>query len=383
MFVKRFVADDMQEAIRKINNELGPDAVILENRKVRRKGIAGLFRKKWIEVIAAYEPNRPKESAGESRDLQSAQAEAISKIDETLNDKQADRLGKQMRELKDAVQDISDRMRAAGRESAPTYSPEVLGVYDRLIKRGVQADICREIADQTQAIKERRNLDAVTVAGQLVSDRLGDPAPVKLKKFERNVLIFAGPTGAGKTTTLAKLAGMFKYREHLAVGLVNTDTYRVGAMEHIRIYADIMNVPLFMAYGADEVGNALKKLEDMDVVLIDTAGKNARDEDYRKELLRIIEAAGADEVLLVLSVVTGSGACREIIENYAFLSDYKLVITKLDEADVWGNALNIADYSKKGIAYLTVGQNVPDDICEADTRRLALDIVGDKEMCDD
>ncbi len=399
MFVKRFVASDMQEAIRKINNEFGPDAVILENKPVRKKGISGLFQKKMIEVVAAYEPDHAKKQPPKKTAPPKAEAPVPTKPAEVLasakpaaatapapqnaDSAHTQLLGKQVQELKDVMKDFTDKIRIVGGESPHPYSSEVQDIYNGMLEHDVLEDICREIAAQTQTIQSRREVDAKTVAEQLILDRLGEPKPLKLKKFKQNVILFAGPTGAGKTTTLAKLAGRLKFKENLEVGLINTDTYRVGAMEHIRIYSEIMDIPLIMAYSPEEVTQALHTLEDKDVVLIDTAGKSARDEGYQKELEQLIEAAHADEVFLVLSVVTGSKACRDVIQNYGFIKDYKLVITKLDEAGVWGNVLNIANYSKKGLSFVTIGQNVPDDIREVNTRKLASSIIGDEVICYD
>jgi flagellar biosynthesis protein FlhF len=387
MFVKRFLANDMQEAIRKISREFGPDAVIIENKSVRRKGIAGLFKKKMVEVVAAYEPNRfGRQEAGQQSAGQPANAQkttnnsacSAARSVETPKGAQLGLLDGQVKELKDAVQEFTSKLRVAGRETALTFSSDVLGLYNQLLERDVQEELCKEIAAQTQSIKSRRDVDARTIGEQLVCDMLGQAMPLKLKKYERNVLLFTGPTGAGKTTTLAKLAGTLKFREHLDVGFINTDTYRVGAMEHIRIYADIMDIPLVTAYNAGEIERALKKLSDKDVVLIDTAGRNVRDDSSRNELKQLVAATHADEVFLVISVVTGAKACRDVIENYAFLDDYKLIITKLDEAAVWGNVLNIADFSKKELTYVTVGQNVPEDIREVNTQWLASNILGNE-----
>jgi len=415
VFVKRFIASDMQEAMRRINREFGPDAVILENRRVRQKGILGFFKKKVFEVVAAYEPKpkkeAPKEPAKEAPQAaapiapeapreeapaQAAQEPADPAGDATTvymskdtpeksapEDDTHIQLGMQMQELREAVQEFTNRISIVGSEKTGTYSSEILNIYNGLLECDVDESICKEIASQAESIKSRRDIDAKTVAQQLILDRLGDPMPLKLKKFDQNVLLFVGPTGAGKTTTLAKLAGRLKFKENLDVGLINTDTYRVGAMEHIRIFAEIMDIPVAMAYSAQELRDALTSMADKDVVLIDTAGKNARDEEYHRELQEYIEVCQADEIYLVLSVVTGTKACRDTIKHYSFIKDYKLIITKLDEAGVWGNVLNIADFSKKGISYITNGQNVPDDIRDVDTYRLVAGIVGDEEICYD
>ncbi|MGE5495272.1 MAG: flagellar biosynthesis protein FlhF [Burkholderiales bacterium] len=387
MFVKRYIAKDMQEAIRKISNELGPDAVILHNKSVRQKGIKGLFGKKMVEVVAAYEPahkkktNKAAEKQAETN--KSAEADTIQpKIAEMekseAGEEKTNVLSRQMEELKEAVAEFSNKLRLVNREMTLTFSPDILRLYNGLIKHDVQEELSKEIAAQAQDVKGRRNFDTKSIAQQLILDRLGEPMSLKLKKFKQNVLLFTGPTGAGKTTTLAKLAGMLKFREKLDVAIINTDTYRIGAMEQIKIYSDIMDIPLVTAYNEEELKNALKSLADKDVVLIDTAGRSTREETLKAELTRLIEASGADEVFLVISVSTGYNACRDIISSYSFIENYKLIITKLDEVSAWGNVLNIANYAQKSLSYVTMGQNVPDDIRKVDIQRLAENIIGEE-----
>lgn len=389
MFVKRYIAKDMQEAVRKISNELGPDAVILQNKSVRQKGIKGLLGKKVVEVVAAYEPARKKkankaaEKQAESR--QSAEADTIQPRIAEMEKSEAGEektsvLSRQMEELKEAVADFSNRIRIVNRETTLTFTPDILSLYNGLIKHDVQEELSKEIAAQTQDVKSKREFDIKSIAQQLILDRLGEPMPLKLKKFKQNVLLFTGPTGAGKTTTLAKLAGMLKFREKLDVAIINTDTYRIGAMEQIKIYSEIMDIPLVTAYNADELKNAVKALEHKDVVLIDTAGRSSREGTMKAELSQLIEASGADEVFLVISVSTGHSACRDIINSYSFIENYKLIITKLDEVSAWGNVLNIADYAQKSLSYITMGQNVPDDIRKADIQRLAENITGEEAV---
>ncbi|MGI6151276.1 MAG: flagellar biosynthesis protein FlhF [Christensenellales bacterium] len=368
MIVRKFIARDMQEAFKKINQVMGPDAVILEQKFVRAKGIAGLFKKKMAQVVAAADPFRPKETK--------QKAEEKPKEIPPPQDGAAEQ-AKHLLEIKELVRELSEKALAAEAKAEPPYEKEVQRIYDTLVERDVNEELSKEIADKTQEVIEETGMEAKAVARQLVLDRLGEPYPLKLKKFEQNVLLFAGPTGAGKTTTVAKLAGMLKYKWDLKVGLINADTYRVGAMEHIRIFAEIMDVPLIMAYGAEDVARAIRTLEDCDVVLIDTAGKSARDEEYQNELGRLIQRTGADEVFLVLSVSTGSKVCRDLIRNYSFIQDYKLIVTKLDEVEHPGNVLNIIDFSKKRLAFVTVGQNVPEDIRIADTQLLADSITGE------
>lgn len=111
--------------------------------------------------------------------------------------------------------------------------------------------------------------------------------------------------------------------------------------------------------------------------MIDTAGKSSGDEVYKKELELYMKACHVDEVFLVLSIVTGYKACKDVISNFSAIHDFKLIITKLDEVNVWGNILNIADYAKKPISYVTSGQNVPEDISETDLQKIAENIIGE------
>lgn len=389
MFVKRFVAKDMHEAIRKINSEFGPDAVILQNKTVRKKGLSGLVSKPLVEVVAAYEPRREQETAKKQQPIRKAEQKSepkdpprpirvIRNTEKPSGDGNLKQLSRQMDELKSVVTDFSNRIKRAGFENPPAFPEDIQRVYFGLIDSDVHEELSKEIAAEVQAAKNRKEAEVLTVAGQLILDRLGEAAPLRPRKYKQNVIFFAGPTGAGKTTTIAKLAGMLKFRERLEVGLINTDTYRVGAIEQLKIYSQIMDIPVRTAYSAEELKESIKAFESRDVVLIDTAGKNVKEEANRRELLRLLEAASPDEVFLVISVGTAPRACREIISGYSFLDNYKLIITKLDEVSCWGNVLNIADYAKKSLSYVTMGQNVPDDITKADMKLLAGNIIGRK-----
>ncbi len=382
MFVKRFTARDMQDAMKKIKKEFGPDAVILDSKVVRGKGIAGLF-KKGLEVVAAYEPKRSFEpnppkyqppAVPEPEEPVETDAAPASEADMKIAP-----LAAQIESLKGLVTDISNRIRSVSKEEAVPLPSQVEGLFFEMVERDVSESIAKEIAMLTYSVSQKQPVEMKAVAQQLVIDRLGEPVPIKLKKYAQTVLLFAGPTGAGKTTTLVKLAGRLALDQNLTIGLVNMDTYRVGAMEHMRIYAEIMDIPMRTAYNAADLKEAVEEMADRDVILIDTAGRSVTDPSYSKELEEYIAAAHVDEVYLVLSIVTGSKVCREIISHYAFIPNYKLIVTKLDEVGVWGNILNITDYAKRPLSYVTMGQNVPDDISQVDSAMLAENIVGRHE----
>lgn len=386
MFVKRFAARDMQDALKKIKKEFGPDAVILDSKTVRGKGISGLFKKSF-EVVAAYEPKRSFELAPPKTETPKARAEKspilaydTPAVQEPEVELKVAPLEAQIESLKGLVTDISKRIGPVPKEDTVSLPPEVMGLYYQMLDRDVNEALAKEIALLTHGVSLKQPVEMNAVARQLVIDKLGEPMPIKVKKYAQTVLLFAGPTGAGKTTTLVKLAGRLALDQNLNIGLVNMDTYRVGAMEHMRIYAEIMDIPLKTAYNAKDLKEAVDEMADRDVILIDTAGRSATDAAYRKELEEYITAAHVDEVYLVISVVTGSKVCKKIIQNYAFIPNYKLIITKLDEVGVWGNILNITDYAKKALSYITMGQDVPDDISQVNPAMLAENIVGRREV---
>lgn len=378
MFVKRFAARDMHDAMKKIKKEFGPDAVILDSKMVRGKGLGGLFRKN-LEVVAAYEPKKSFETNPPKQAPQPVVAEAPVETELVLKPDTAQNiapLAAQIESLKGLVTDISNRIRTSPKDDAAPLPSDVLGLYDEMLERDVNDSIAKEVAMLTHGVSSKQSVEIDTVAKQLVIDKLGQSSPIKIKRYAQTVLLFAGPTGAGKTTTLVKLAGRLALDQNLSIGLVNMDTYRVGAMEHMRIYAEIMDIPMRTAYNAKDLKEAVEEMSDRDLILIDTAGRSATDAAYRKELEEYISEAHVDEVYLVISIVTGSKVCRDIIRNYSFIPNYKLIITKLDEVGVWGNLLNIAEYAKKPLSYITMGQNVPDDISEVNPAMLAENIVG-------
>ena len=210
---------------------------------------------------------------------------------------------------------------------------------------------------------------------QVIIEKLGETSPIKLKKYKRNIIVFLGPTGVGKTTTLVKLAGHFVAGEGLKVGIINTDTYRVAAKEQLKIYADIMDIPLNTAYTPEELKEALKQQEDRELIFMDTAGRSLSDEQYKKDMENIIGTCEPDEIFVTLSLTTGFKSFKEIIDNFSFVKDYKIILTKLDEVSTWGNILNFADYAKKPLSYITNGQNIPDDIEQANVAKIAANIL--------
>ena len=378
MFIKRYITNDMSEAMKKIRKELGPDAVILNSRPVHGKGFLRFFQKKMLEVTVAYEIAPEKNI---KIDPKPAVAGDVAEPPEravvaAVGAGSVDQLKDQLAQLRNTVKEFTEKIKIVDKDTMIKFSPEIIGLYNTLVANDVHDELARRIASDTQEIMEKKFEPPYDVVKQLIMDSFGDVAQIKLKKFQQNVVVFTGPTGVGKTTTLVKMAGYFMVDQNLKVGFINMDTYRVAAQQQLEIYAEILGIPLKTVYTQAELEEALQGMKDRDVILVDTAGKSSLDPNYRKELAPLIECCHPDEVLLTLSATTGYSACKEIITNYAFLSDYKIIITKTDEVSTWGNILNIVDFAKKPLAYITIGQSVPDDIEQADLEKITSKILG-------
>ncbi|UZQ86290.1 hypothetical protein ODU73_000710 [Thermoclostridium stercorarium] len=184
-----------------------------------------------------------------------------------------------------------------------------------------------------------------------------------------------GPTGVGKTTTLAKLAAEYTLNQRKKIAFISADTYRIAAVEQLKTYAEILNVPVSVIYTPSEIREAIAEFQDKDLILVDTAGRSHNNVAQFAELKALVNNAEADEIYLLLSCGVSRSACREILKHYSFLKDFKLLFTKYDEVNVPGIILNARYATGKPLSYITVGQSVPDDIEVANVENIARSIL--------
>ena len=383
MNIKKYYATDMQEALRQIKEELGPDAVIISSKMIRaKKGPLGLFSRRIIEVVASYEkedrpvlrtrPAPPRSSAGVSAYSKAAAAESYAAVKTEGNAA----LNSQIGELKKMIESVSTKMDGMGRGSVSSLNDEAAALYRHLVGQDVDAEFAEELCEKAQDIAVRKGVTPAEVLESLILEELGAPSHILPAKFQRKVVMIIGPTGVGKTTTLVKLASDMIVRQGLKVGVVNSDVYRVGAQEQLKTYCEILGIKMHTIYKPEELADTLAELQDTDVVFLDTAGKVPGDAEYQREIAGLVKAGEVDQIYLTLSASTSVRTMKEILKNYSFLETHSLMITKLDEAGTKGALLNACHYSKRPLSYITVGQAVPDDICMVKPGDIVKELVG-------
>ena len=376
MQVKRYHANDMQQAMDMVIKELGSDAVILNSRKVRKKGLKNLFRKPILEVMVAYDPA----AVPAVKKLNIAPStESIDRLPKSkpssVSQEQLDRLDKRINSIDTMLSSFMDKFSYVKREVTYDYPEDLQVLLQGMIDSQVTEELAHSLAKEAdQLLRKQPDTSALEILEHLVLEKLGRPEPILHKKFTQKVILVLGPTGIGKTTTIVKLAADFSVKQKKKVGIINTDTFRIGAQEQLQTYADILGIPLQMIYRADELENALEAMADRDMIFVDTAGKSPGDEQQREDILEIMRILKPEDVLFCLSATTGFAATKEIIDTYGFIDDYKLLVTKLDETKFRGTLLNLCWFTKKPLTYVTTGQNVPDDIEIVDVESIAKQI---------
>lgn len=281
----------------------------------------------------------------------------------------------------ETVESLMAQLDAASNRPGRTEIPDSLfHFYTQLIDADVSDNDARDLVLQLKSEcdvvgAEDRSRMSSLLARQ-VENQLTCCGPIQTKRGAPTVVALVGPTGVGKTTTIAKLAANFKLRDRVNVGLVTVDTYRVAAVEQLRTYAEIIDLPMHVVTSPTEMRRSMEELAKMDLVLIDTAGRSPRDELRIQELRSLLAEADVDQVHLVMSLVSSLRSLETTAARFRAVGASSMLLTKLDEAPAPGVILSAARRIQLPISYLTTGQDVPDDIEAAEPKRLARLIVG-------
>ncbi|SDC62602.1 flagellar biosynthesis protein FlhF [Terribacillus halophilus] len=360
MKMKKYTAATMPEAMIQIRRELGKDAVILRTKELTSGGIFGLFKKKRIEVIAALDPDVTNGSHTVQKTVIS-RAAPLPKAEKVSADK----------DLSAEIAALKQEVKSAISNQTRHYALPLQGLYDRLLHNEVHPQIASELMEHLLGNDSDEDAEQVLYEN-LVKRFEKVQTPVQ---FEKKFIHLVGPTGVGKTTTIAKLAAKSALVDQKRVAFITTDTYRIAAIDQLRTYAKILEVPLEVAYSLEDYKAAREKLADYDLVFVDTAGRNFKDSAYVKELEHTLDLHHEAESYLALSLTTRAGDLSEVYEQFAHLPIKQFIFTKMDEASCYGGILNLIQQAHIGVAYLTHGQDVPDDILVPSASYLAKSVM--------
>jgi flagellar biosynthesis protein FlhF len=306
----------------------------------------------------------------------SARRGASSLVDGEESDPTA-ALSRRLDAIQQMLHDLGRGTTGQRREDVPS---ELFQIYTEMIDSEVEDDVARELVGQLKRSANPRQLSDATAAKTLltamVESEIRCCEPITPRPGRRKVVAMVGATGVGKTTTIAKLAANFRLRSGIKLGLVTVDTYRVAAVEQLRTYAEIIELPMKVVTNPLEMRRALDELAGMDLVLIDTAGRSPKDDLQIQELKSLLAEAHVDEVHLVLSLNSNLRGVEASAAKFAAAGTTAMILTKLDEASGMGALLSAARRVPLPISYLTAGQTVPDDIEPAHPRRIARLILG-------
>jgi flagellar biosynthesis protein FlhF len=377
----------MSAALAEVKSSLGPGAVILHTRTFSRARWLGLRRREVVEITAGRgaKPNRPQTPARAlpaQRPAPPQPAVAARQLVENATGAVVVGIANEMSSLKTMVKDLLEQ---TNRQRCPNIPQEFFEYYSQLI----QSQVAEELAcDLIKALQRQVRPDHLRQP-QFIREKLAElmerliPSAgpiVRTKPTGPHVVALIGPTGVGKTTTIAKLAANLKLKEKYRVGLITIDTYRIAAIDQLRKYAEILGSPLRAIGTPEELSEAITSMSDCQFVLIDTAGRSPNDALKLSELKTFLAAARPDEVHLVLSS-TASQQCVELaVARFADVRVDKIIFTKLDEAAHLGVVLNVVHKVNKSLSYITTGQDVPDDIEIGRGRNLARMILGETNV---
>lgn len=414
MIIKKFQAETETEAMVLVKEELGRDAIVMNIKKVRPKGIYKLWKKPLVEVTAATDDDVsysneqmlskikeiqensqkeqekkqagiPKETnlseAGNALNKLPVQEEGNTAIEQKLNNLQV-LLENQLKSASDEKKEAAEEAVPAETEKPEEKNPCVQLIFQQLRNNEVDEKYANQIVSEIDRIVNKdATIDHVlsNIYQKLVL-KLGQPRTIEVGE-QTKYIFFVGPTGVGKTTTIAKIASSIKLESKARIALVTADTYRIAAVEQLKTYANILGIPLKVVYTENEMKEVQEDFGDYDLVLIDTAGRSYKNKEQQEDIESLIRTIpiGDREVYLVLSATTKYGDLVKIAETYKKLTDYSLIFTKLDETSFIGNILNIRMLTDAPLSYATWGQNVPDDIGKIDAQDIAKQLLGGNE----
>jgi flagellar biosynthesis protein FlhF len=391
MQIRTYRAKNLQQALQMVRYELGPDAKVLQTREVPTGWWERLSRGRQFEV-RARRPVHPSAAplplaVRGRRPLDLPATDAAQRPVESLPIDPVDGHDFRARLLRHLQDEPTESALAEGPDLTATPGPgrrdldgPLFDLLAQLLDAEISESVARELVESVRAQATVHQLRSLTdlqncLQGKLESE-LTTTGPIQAPVGQRRVISLVGPTGVGKTTTIAKLAANLRLREQRRVGLITVDTYRIAAVEQLRAYAEIIDLPMEVVATPREMREALVRLSDAEIILVDTAGRSPQDAVQLQELKTMLQECHADEVHLVLSAVGATSHLQRIVERFSPVGTNALLVTKLDEVTGLGNVLPVLRSAGLPLSYLTCGQSVPDDIVVAEIPKLIPVLLG-------
>ena len=413
MIIKKFTGKTEAEATEAAKKELGSTLVIMNVREVKKKGLFAFLLPKQIEVTAALEeeaPARPQYGSilrtAADKEIRTEQQNLLAKnsteniekkldslqtlLESQLNNRQSEKEeSAKTQDVPDAEEkeDKTQDMAAAEKkeeEKNPEQDKFIRLLYNKMLDNEMDEKYVNSILEDASKTKKADLPFDYLLANiyQKMVLKFGRSEGITPSEEGPRIVLFIGPTGVGKTTTIAKLAGRYCVEEKKKVALLTADTYRIAAAEQLRTYANILETPFRIIYTPEELQAAVEDYWDCDYIFIDTAGRSHQTTDQlekMKEMVAALKRPESYQVFLVLSATTKYRDLQKIADCYGKIADFELIFTKLDETEAVGNLLNMKLYTDAPIAYVTCGQNVPDDMEAFNPQKTVKQILGGKE----
>ena len=400
MIIKKFTAKTEKEAIENARRELGEGVVVMNVKPVKNKGLFAFLKSPMVEVTVALEEESEKYTAAvsainnviassqniekeEKVEKKAPVIETIEKRDSAIEEKLDSLQSLLEQQLQKPEEKKEEKAAEEPKEESETDKFMHL-LHDTMLQNEVDEKYAQEIIDEIELInKPNMPFDyALANIYQKMILKFGKPSGIEpASNGGIKLVFFIGPTGVGKTTTIAKIASKFRVDEKKKVALLTADTYRIAAAEQLRTYANILEVPFRVIYTVEEINKALEDFKGYDYIMIDTAGhshQNNTQKDNMRNIIHSVDDIVEKEVHLVLSATTKYRDLISIADSYKEMADYKLIFTKLDETTTLGNLLNLRLYTGASLSYVTYGQNVPDDIEDFNPQKTVKRLLGGK-----
>ena len=369
MHIRTFRAASLQDALEQIRQQMGPDASVLHTRQVR-DGWMGWLGRTYVEVTAG---------------LRDSNGQPLVDTDGAQREREID-----SRFAIHGGRSLESASAKAAREEQLGIPLQLQAYEEELIESGVSPSTARRWVDATMSFAASlgdasgRGTPWLEHLQRTVGRELCLGSPIRTQSGDRRIVALVGPTGVGKTTTVAKLAAGFRIEARRRVGLLTIDTFRIAAVQQLRAYAEIMDLPMEVVEKPDQMKPALDRLGDVDLVLIDTAGRSPRSDARIDQLVELLRSAQPDETHLVLSSTNSASSIQLALQGFAPVRPTAAILTKLDEAPQTAGVISavVASDHFQGVplSYTTNGQQVPDDISTADAESLLSRLLPSKVM---